>query len=111
MSIADRITSRLETLGLSRRAASEKAKLSETFIRDVIEGRAKSPRMDSMAKLAAALETNVEWLRTGHGDPNMADPATAEVVSIMPSLDARRRAELAQFAKYLAEQSKRETGE
>lgn len=109
MSIADRITSRLKDLGLSRRAASEKADLSETFIRDVIEGRAKSPRMDSMAKLAAVLETNLEWLRTGQGDPNqIADPSTAEVVSIMPKLDASRRAELAKYAQYLADQKKRE---
>lgn len=48
----------------------------------------------------------------GTGDPTATvDEPTAELISIMPSLDAKRRAEVAQFAKYLAEQKKREKGE
>lgn len=112
MSMADRITERLTALGLSRRAASEKAELSETFIRDVIEGRARSPRMESLEKLAIALETTVEWLRSGQGDPNQTqDTASAQVFSIMPGLDAKRRQELAQYALFLEAQRKREAGE
>lgn len=105
MSMADRIDARLKQLGLSRRAASEKAKLSETFIRDLIEGRAKSPRVESLEKLAAALDTNVEWLRTGAGDPNQVpDVETAQVLRLMPHLSARRRAEAAKYIRFLSEQ-------
>ena len=109
MTLADRIDKRLKEIGLSRRAASEKAELSETYIRDLIEGRSKSPRIEGLEKLAAALQTNVEWLRTGNGDPNaFVDPNLAEVTSIMPRLDERRRRELAQYAHFLEMQAKRE---
>lgn len=108
MTIGARILERLKELGLSRRAASEKAELSETFIRDVVEGRAKSPRLQSLEKLAQALETTVEWLRTGAGDPNrVEDRETAEVIGIMPRLDEARRRELAQYARFLEAQKKK----
>ena len=58
---------------------------------------------------AKALRVSINWLFTGLGD--MAggietDEATAEVVSIMPSLDERRRAQLAEYARFLKAQEK-----
>lgn len=112
MSISDRIEQRIEALGISAREAARRAELGESYVRDLRRNPQQSPRVDDLKALAAALDTNIEWLITGRGDPNQIDdPASAEVVSIMPSLDARRRAELAQYAKFLAEQKKRETGE
>jgi hypothetical protein len=35
-----------------------------------------------------------------------ADPEVAEVVSIMPSLDAARRAQLTEYARFLASQKR-----
>lgn len=112
MNISDRIDLRLELLGLSMRAASIDAGLSESFIRDLRRHPEQSPRVEGLQKLAPVLKTNVEWLMTGQGDPDqVADPETATVVSIMPGLDAKRRAELATYARFLAEQKKRESGE
>lgn len=112
MALIDRIDMRLEALGISAREASKRVKLGESYIRDLRRNPQQSPRLEDLKQLAKALETNVVWLITGDGDPNMQpDEPTAEVVSIMPSLDAKRRAELATFAKYLAEQKKRESGE
>jgi transcriptional regulator with XRE-family HTH domain len=112
MKIADRIDQRLELLGLSMRAASLAADLSESFIRDLRRNPDQSPRVEGLQKLAPVLKTNVEWLMTGSGDPDqVSDPETAQVVSIMPGLDAKRRSELAQYARFLAEQKKRESGE
>lgn len=109
MSIGARIQQRLTELGLSRRAASEAAKLNETFIRDVIDGITQSPRIQSLEKLAPVLETTVEWLRTGQGDPNrQEDPATVRVIQFMQSLAAKRRAEVESYAKFQLEQSKRD---
>ena len=110
MSIGARIQQRLTELGLSRRAASEAAKLNETFIRDVIDGITQSPRIQSLEKLAPVLETTVEWLRTGQGDPNQQqeDPATVRVIQFMQSLAAKRRAEVESYAKFQLEQSKRD---
>lgn len=58
---------------------------------------------------AKTLKVSINWLYTGAGD--MAggpetDEATAEVVSIMPSLDERRRAQLAEYARFLKGQDK-----
>lgn len=112
MTIIERIDQRLEALGLSARQACEDADVGESYIRDLRRNENQSPRVDDLKKLAPALKTNVEWLITGNGDPDrVADPNEAEVISIMPGLDARRRAELAQYAKFLAEQKKREAGE
>lgn len=112
MSIRDRIELRLKDLGLSPRAASLKAGLNTHFLQAVLSQKSESPRGDNLTKLARALETTAQWLMDGTGDPNaVVDEPTAELISIMPSLDAKRRAEIAQFAKYLAEQKKRETGE
>jgi len=111
-SISDRIDKRLEIVGLSMRAASMEAGLGESWIRDLKRNEDQSPRVEGLQKLAPILKTNVEWLMTGSGDPDqVSDPETAAVVSIMPSLDAKRRAELATYARFLAEQKKREAGE
>lgn len=112
MTIISRIEQRLAALGISQREASRRAHLGESYIRDLNRNPTQSPRVDDLRALANALETNIQWLITGTGDPNQkADPAAAEVISIMPSLDAKRRAELASYAKFLAEQKKREGGE
>ena len=37
-----------------------------------------------------------------------ADPDVAEVISIMPALDEARRAQLTEYARFLAEQRKRD---
>lgn len=112
MSIFSRIEQRLAALGISQREASRRAELGESYIRDLSRNAQQSPRVDDLRALAGALETNIEWLITGAGDPNQkADADAAVVISIMPSLDAKRRAELATYAKFLAEQKKREAGE
>jgi transcriptional regulator with XRE-family HTH domain len=112
MTISDRIAQRLELLGLSQRAASMDAGLNESFIRDLGRNKGQSPRVSGLEKLATVLKTNVEWLMTGAGDPDqVSDADTAELVSIMPSLDAKKRAQLAEYARFLAQQKKRETGE
>ena len=112
MSLIDRIELRLEALGISAREASKRVQLGESYIRDLRRNVQQSPRLEDLKQLAKALETNIVWLITGEGDPNQpTDEPTAQVVSIMPSLDAKRRAELATYAKFLAEQKKREAGE
>lgn len=63
---------------------------------------------------AKVLRISVEWLYTGIGDMKggpTTDPDTAEVVSIMPALDAARKAQLAEYARFLASQKKRDKAE
>lgn len=110
MSIIDRIDLRLKALELSGREACERAGLGESYIRDLRRNSKQSPRVEELEKLAKALETSVTWLITGAGDPKQKpDPDSAQVISFLSGLDAKRKGELAAFAKFLAEQKKRET--
>jgi phage repressor protein C with HTH and peptisase S24 domain len=69
-SLADRILERLEVLDppLAPSAASVAAGLNAGFIADILKGKAKNPRTDSMAKLARVLGCTLEWLMEGDGD-------------------------------------------
>lgn len=49
------IQTRMDTLKLNPKALSLKAKLNETGVRDILEGRSKHPRTDTVAKIAKAL--------------------------------------------------------
>jgi transcriptional regulator with XRE-family HTH domain len=62
-----RIERRLAKLGKSERGAAVEAKLSDSAIRNIKEGKSSSPRLDTVWKLAPVLETTVEWLAFGIG--------------------------------------------
>ena len=112
MTIILRIEQRLAALGISQREASRRAQLGESYIRDLSRNTQQSPRVEELRALAGALETNIEWLISGSGDPTQkADADSAAVISIMPSLDAKRRAELATYAKFLSAQKTSERDE
>jgi transcriptional regulator with XRE-family HTH domain len=63
--LLDRIGERLKATGKSERGASEEAGLSGSTIRNLREGKVASPRLDTIRKLAAVLDTSVEWLAFG----------------------------------------------
>ena len=67
MNLADRIRKRLKAMGLRRSAASKRAQLNETYVRDLIEGRVQNPRTEHLARLALVLGTTPEWLLEGRG--------------------------------------------
>lgn len=71
-----RIRQRLGDKGLSARAASLDAGLSEDAIRAILEGRSKSPRMSTLEKLAIALDCSVTFL-TGQDDYVGVEPFPA----------------------------------
>lgn len=56
-----RVRDRLDELGMSASEASEKAQLGKTFVRDILNGKSRSPSADNLQKLAIALETNVQY--------------------------------------------------
>lgn len=63
--LLNRIQERLRALGKSERGAAEEAGLSGAAIRQIREGKSRSPRLDTIRKLAPVLETSVEWLAFG----------------------------------------------
>lgn len=60
--LAERISERLEILGVSPRAASLKAGLSADAIRNILRGKSVSARADTLAAIARALGCDVRYL-------------------------------------------------
>lgn len=98
MDMRERIRAEMEAQGLNPKTLSKKAALSETYVRDLLEGRSQDPKLSKIQAVADALGKSLAWLTEGQ--------ESAEVVSIMPSLDKQRRAQLTEYARFLAAQAK-----
>jgi len=72
-SLAQRIAQRLQKLGLSERQASLKAGLSDSYLRNIREGKSTAPRIDTLEKIAQILETTSSWLISGEGPESQAE--------------------------------------
>lgn len=69
--LVDRINERLKVVGLTANAASLQATGSPSTIANIINGRSKHPRTDTIEKLAAVLKCNPLWLMSGEGGPEV----------------------------------------
>jgi phage repressor protein C with HTH and peptisase S24 domain len=89
--LAREVERRMEALLLNPKSLSKKAKLNETWVRDLLEGRTLSPRHVSLQKLATALGCGIGDL-TGDA-PAIAhrDPAPENVAAV-DELDVRAAA-------------------
>lgn len=94
MEMLARIRTQMEALGLTQKELAKRAGLNETYIRDLLEGRSQDPKLSKIQAVATALGKTLSWLVDGTD--------TADVVSIMPALDAKRREQLAEYARFLA---------
>lgn len=89
--LAQRIDQRLKDLGLTPRQASLKAGLGTDGIRNVLRGRSKSPRVETMKAIATALDCDLEWLCG-------VDIPTAETGAMVMPADVRRETRPAMVA-------------
>lgn len=53
--VARQIERRMQALGLNHKSLADKAKINPTGIRDIVEGKSKNPRHDTLQKIAKAL--------------------------------------------------------
>lgn len=67
--LARRIEERLALLETNATAVSLKISDNKDLLRDIINGRTKNPRTDTMRKVAVGLECSLEWLMDGDGEP------------------------------------------
>lgn len=67
-----RIQERLEAVGKKARTVSIEAGGSPDLVRNILRGKSKAPRGQSLTRLAEALGVSAEWLMTGDG--NIAPP-------------------------------------
>lgn len=100
MNVKSRIRERLSALNLSMRRASDKAGLGETAIRDLLKNDTQSPRLATLRKLAPVLETSVEWLVNGEGEPEQ-DELLNEVIDFWTrKLDKEEKREVLDFVRF-----------
>lgn len=74
--LAERIIRRLKATGQTARSTSL-AIGSDSFVRNILNGKSKSPRAENLAQLALALNTTTSWLLTGEG-PEVVDDNSRE---------------------------------
>lgn len=67
--LPERIEQRLADLGTTATAVSLKISDNKDLLRDIINGRTRNPRADTMRKVALGLECTLEWLMEGDGAP------------------------------------------
>ncbi|KQX55479.1 MULTISPECIES: LexA family protein [unclassified Ensifer] len=60
-SLQKRLKFRMDFLGLNAYQTAKKAGLGDSFVRDILRGRTRSPSAENLAKLAAALETTPDY--------------------------------------------------
>ncbi len=65
--LAQQIAGRMATAGLGQKALALKAGLNETAVRDILVGKSRHPRHDTVEKLAQALGCTLPELLTGGG--------------------------------------------
>lgn len=70
--VAKQIERRMTALKLNPKSLSQKAKLNDTAVRDILEGRSKNPRHDTLQKIAKALGCSLGDLT---GDRPIRSPA------------------------------------
>ncbi len=67
-SLQKRLKIRMDFMKMNALQTARKAGLGESFVRDILRGKTRSPNADNLAKLAAALETTPDWFYNGDPD-------------------------------------------
>ncbi|KMZ26014.1 transcriptional regulator [Haemophilus influenzae] len=66
--LSTRLKTLLEEKGLSMNAFSKMVGVSQPAISDIVSGKTRSPK--NIVEIATALGVDVNWLKTGEGEPN-----------------------------------------
>lgn len=60
-SLQKRVKARMDELGMNAYQTAKKAGLGDSFVRDILRGKTRSPSSENLAKLAKALELAPDW--------------------------------------------------
>jgi transcriptional regulator with XRE-family HTH domain len=60
-SLQKRLKIRMDLTGMNAFETAKKAGLGESFVRDILRGKSKNPGIEKLERLAAALDTSVDW--------------------------------------------------
>ena len=98
VNMRERIRAEMDAQGLNAKELSLRAKLSETYVRDLLEGRSQDPKLSKVLAVAQALGKDLAWLVEG--------AEVTELAEILKRLPARAKAEIIDFARFKDRQSK-----
>ena len=77
--LSTRLKTLLEEKGLSMNAFSKMVGVSQPAISDIVSGKTRSPK--NIVEIATALGVDVNWLKTGEGEPIAQGSLTSSLVS------------------------------
>lgn len=86
--ILARIDRRLDAVGLSASAASEKAGLSKDAIRNIRRGLSRGGKVETLQKLAPVLDTTLAFLLGHDPDPSVPQPPAPNTVPLVGYVSA-----------------------
>lgn len=89
-SLQKRLKFRMDFLGLNAYQTAKKAGLGDSFVRDILRGRTRSPSAENLAKLAAALETTPDYftLEAEPVEPPKAQPLPISGLAVVGDIQA-----------------------
>lgn len=73
-SLQKRLKLRMDMMGMNAYQTAKKAGLGDSFVRDILRGKTKSPSSENLQKLASALDTEVDWFLIS-GDDKPSNPS------------------------------------
>ena len=90
----DRLKARMSAAGLNQRSLALAAGLHEDRVRNILRGRSRNPRADTVNALATALSVPAAWLLGQAAAPRSslpvpAAPVSATAMATVPELDVR----------------------
>ncbi|KAA3510123.1 LexA family transcriptional regulator [Agrobacterium rosae] len=85
--LINRINQRISELGTNPQAVSKKATGANDTVRKILDGTTRSPRLDTLTKIAEALQTTTEWLQGA--DLAATAPTTFSSVDLNAELPSR----------------------
>lgn len=97
MNMRERIRAEMDAQRLTQKELARRAKLNETYVRDLLEGRSQDPKLSKILAVAQALGKDLAWLVHGI--------APSELAEILSRLPAKAQAEVIDFARYKERQS------
>ena len=78
--VRDRLRAAMAAKGVAAKPLAKKAKLGETAVRDLLEGRSDNPRIKTLSAIAGALGVSLDYLLG-------TDIVPSKVVSIWSAMD------------------------
>ena len=74
----ERLRARIRQLGMSVAEVARAAGVNRTFVYDILRGRSRTPNLEKLSRVAAAVKVEQEWLLSGKGRVSGGNPITED---------------------------------